>query len=199
MQRVAAGKPTGGSGFNKNANKNANPGSGPRKNYEKPRTQAKPPQPKKDLAQKSRPKQVDATRTETLRAVKPDVSGGSTTYSILGSSPAPQTIVHVELESTDFASLFGASPSLSASPSTASLKTTPTDAASRRVQLILEYQGGDYSKLVPNSLVTSQGSPLVYAESTMARRRELGPNRRNDALGIVRGMIDKSQGSQPTA
>ena len=59
------------------------------------------------------------------------------------------------------------------------MKPTPTDNASRRVQLALEYQGGDYSRLVSNTLVTSQGNPLVYAERTMARRRELGPNGRN--------------------
>jgi len=208
MQRVVASKSTGGSGSNKHANKNANRGSSPRKDDEKSRTRVKASsnlghrvlQPKKNPVQKSQPRRVDTAGTETPQTVRPRVSTGpDTTHLTPKSSPVPQTPVHVNLKSTDFTSLFGASPSLSGAPSLASMKTAPTDNASRRVQLALEYQGGDYSKLVSNTLVTSQGNPLVYAERTMARRRELGPNGRNGALGIVRGMIGRSQDSQPTA
>lgn len=213
IQRIAASKPTSSFGSSKNVNKDANPGPGLRKNDgKKIQTRAKASNnadrkpsrpPRKDITPKSRPTQVDVmAKTETSKTVKPGVSTRSTTPNpILKPSPALQTPVspvHVDLKSTDFTSLFGASPSLSAAPST-NTKATPTDDASRRVQLALEYHGGDYSKLVTNSLVTSQGDPLVYAENAMARRRELGSNRRNGALRIVQGMVGKSQASQPTA
>lgn len=207
---MAASKPTGDSGSSKNVYKNRNPGSTPRRNDERPRIQAKAPdstdkkasRPGEGLAQKSQPKRVDITKkTETREDAEPGVSTKpATRHRTPKPSPAPRTPVRpvqVDLKSTDFTSLFGASSSPSVASSSTSTKTTPTDNASRRVQLALEYHGGDYSKLVSSCLVTSQGSPLVYAESTMARRRELGFNRRNGALGIVQGMIGKSQGSQP--
>ena len=183
IQREAARKPTGRSEPPKRANKHGNPGPDIGKNVEKSRTRVKTSdssdrktsRPKKNTPQKSRPKQAD---------LKPSL--------------VPQPPAHVDIKSTDFASLFGASPSLSA-PSSTNTKTTPADDTSRRVQLALEYRGGDYSRLVSSSLVTSQGSPLAYAKSAMVRRRELGSNRRDGALAIVRGMINKSPGSQPAA
>jgi len=184
LQRVAARKSPGHSEPRRDANRRGDLGSLTGKNEEKPRTRAKAfkngdkkvSRPTKDRSQESLPKQA-----------------------VLKPSPTPQQPAHVDIESTDFASLFGASPSLSATPSPTSAKPTPTDDASRRVQLALEYHGGDYSRLISGSLVTSQGSPLVYAESAMARRRGLGSNRRNGALAIVQGMITKSPGSQLTA
>ena len=211
VQRMAASKPTGGSDSNKNGNREKGPDSGPRRNNEKTRTRAqashradnRASHPKKDLTHKSQPRRVDAAKAETPEAVKRSVSTGpAASHPTLKPSPVPQTPLHplhVDLGSTDFTSLFGTSPSLSTAPSSTSTKTTPADNVSRRVQLALEHHGGDYSKLVSGSLVTSQGDPSAYAESTMARRRDLGPNRRNSALGIVRGMIGKSQGSQPMA
>lgn len=211
VQRMTVSKPTGGFGSSKNASGNADLGSGPRGNNEKGRTRTKASekidnrasQPRRDLAQKSQPRRVYAMKSEIPRIVKPSASTGpAISHPTLKPTPAPQTPVRplqVDLESTDFTSLFGASPSLSAVPSSTNTKTTPADNVSRRVQLALEHHGGDYSRLISGSLVTSQGDPSVYAESTMARRRDLGPNRRNSALGIVRGMIGKSQGSQPTA
>lgn len=194
-ERLAVSKPTGGLGFGQNANSNAGPGSGPRGNDRRQRTPAGvsgnavkgASQPKKGLVQKSRPKQMDATKTRVPRTVSSPT---------LKPSPAP---LHINLNSTDFTSLFGASPSLSTSPSSPRTGTTPIDDASSRVQLALEQHGGDYSKLVSSSLVTSEGSPTVYAESTMARRRDLGPEKRSTALEIIRGMVDKTQGPQPTA
>ena len=184
LQRVAVRKPTGHSGPRRDANRHGNPGSGTGESNEKRRTRVeafnngnkKASRPKKDTPQESQPKQA-----------------------VLEPSPTPRQPAHVDIESTDFTSLFGASPSLSTTPSPTSTKSNPTDDASRRVQLALEYHGGDYSKLISSSLVTSQGSPLTYAESAMGRRRGLGSNRRNGALAIVQGMIAKSQGSQPTA
>jgi len=84
-------------------------------------------------------------------------------------------------------------------PLPASTELTPADNASSRAQLTLEQHGGDYSNLVSGSLVTSQGSPIVYAKSTMGRRRDLGADKRDAALGIIQGMIDKPQDSRPTA
>ena len=181
---MAAEKPAGHSGPRRDANRHGNPASRSGKNDEKPRTRVKAlhngdkkaSRPKRDTPQKSQPKQV-----------------------VLEPSPTPKPPAHVDIESTDFTSLFGGSPSLSVASSPSNMKTTPTDDASRRVQLALEYHGGDYSRLVSSSLVTSQGSPLAYAESAMARRRGLGSNRRNGALAIVQGMVIKSPGSQPTA
>ena len=208
MQRMAANKPTGDSGPSKNANKYANPGSGPRKNDGAARTWGKTSdntnkrasQPKNDLTRKSQPRRADTTKTTTPRTVRSGVSTGpATSYPTLKPFSVPETparTAHINLESADFTSLFGTSPPLSAAPSSTSAKTTPTDGASRRVQLILESRGGDYSRLVSGPLVTSQGDPSVYAERAMARRRELGSNERNRALGIIRGMIGKSQGSQ---
>jgi len=66
------------------------------------------------------------------------------------------------------------------------------------VQLALENQGGDYSKLIPKPFATGRVDALTYAASTIARRRDLGPNGRNNALEIVRGMVGKSLGSRPT-
>lgn len=193
--RLTASKPGGGSG----PRNNANLGSGPRKNHQKPRTRAEASdnagkngsQPRKDLARKPRSKQVDAKTT------KPSLSTGvAASRPTSEPSPAP---LQVDLKSTDFASLFGAFSSIPVSPSSTSTEATPTDNASRRAQFTLEQYGGDYSNLVSSSLVTSQGNPIVYAESTMARRRDLGPDRRNTALRIIQGMIGESQGSRPTA
>ena len=209
MRPVAASKPADGSGSSKNVKKNANSGSGPRKNDEKNRTRAKASnnadgngsQPKKDAIRKHQPKQVyTIAKAEALETVNPGVSTGPTTpHPTPKPSPAPQIPVHVNLKSADFTSLFSASLPLSTAPSSTDTKAIPADDASRRVQLVLEHQGGDYSKLVSGSLVTSQGDPLLYAESTMARRRELGFKRRSGALRIVQGMVGRSQGFQPTA
>ena len=182
VQRVAANKPAGDSGPRENANKHGNQSSGDGKNDEKTRTRVKTSS--NTYRKVTRPKEHTPQRTRPKQAV-------------LEPSPTPQLPAHVDIKSTDFASLFGASPSLSATPSPMSTKSTPTDDTSRRVQLALEYHGGDYSRLVSTSLVSSQGSPLAYAESAMVRRRDLGYNRRNGALAIVRGMINKSPGSQP--
>ena len=184
LQRVVAEKPTGHSGPRRDASRHENPSSRTGKNDEKPGTRVKvsnngdkkASRPKRDTPRESQPKQA-----------------------VLKPSPIPKPPAHVDIESTDFTSLFGASPSLPAALSPSNTRTTPTDDASRRVQLALEYRGGDYSRLVSSSLVTSQGSPLTYAESAMARRRGLGSNRRNDALAIVQGMVVRSPSSQPTA
>jgi hypothetical protein len=146
---------------------------------------------KRTPARDLRPKQADPPKTVDLVAPK-------ASQKTIDPPPTPKTSVHLDFGSTDFTSLFAASDSLSDAPSSTGTKTTTTDAASRRVQLALELHGGDYSKLIPNGLVNSQGDPLVYATSTMARRKDLGPNGRNNALEIVRGMIGKSLGSQPT-
>ena len=140
--------------------------------------------PKRDPVQNPHPKKVDLPKTGPSTMT-------TTSNRTPKPSPTPQTPVHVNFGSTDFTSLFGASPSLSVAPSPTSTKITATDAVSRRVQLTLECHGGDYSKLVPNSLANSQGDPLVYAASTVARRRDLGPNGRINALEIVRGMVGK--------
>jgi len=184
LERVDVRKPTGHSNPRRDTNRHGNPGSGTRENDKTPRTRVKASnngdkkasRPRKDRPQESQSKQA-----------------------VLEPSPTPRQPTHIDIESTDFTSLFGASPSLSTTHSSTSTKPTPTDDASRRVQLALEYHGGDYSRFISSSLVTSQGSPLAYAESAMARRRGVGSNRRNDALAIVQGMIAKSPGSQPTA
>ena len=211
MQRTVVSGLTGGSGSSNSLIKNANPGSSPRRNDENSRARVKGSnnvdrkafQPKEYISRKPQPKRAYATeKTEAPKTVRPGMSTKPTTpHPTPKLSPSPQTPVnpvHIDLKSVDFTSLFGVSPSISAAPST-STKATLTDDVSRRVQLALEYHGGDYSKLVSGSLVTSQGDPLLYAESAMARRRELGYKRRNGALRIVQGMIGKSQGSQPTA
>lgn len=111
-------------------------------------------------------------------------------------SPASQRPEHVDLGLTDFTSLFGASPTSSPESPSAEKRVTPADAASRRIQLTLEYHGGDYSRLVPDPSATSWRDPSVYAAITMARRRDLGPKRRSSALNIVQGMVGKPLGSQ---
>jgi len=194
MQRVAAGKKSN-PGWDESANRNANPGSGHRRNDQGPRIRTKTShnaekntsRPRKELTKNPRSEWAPNTSLST----EPDTS-----YQTLKPSPAP---LRVDLESTDFTSLFGAPPSLSVSPSPTSTKITPADNASSRAQLALEQHGGDYSNLVSGSLVTSQGSPIVYAKSTMARRRDLGPDKRDAALGIIQGMIGKPQDSRPTA
>ena len=196
MQRAATSKS--GRDLGNNENGNTNLGSGPRRNDEKFRTRAKvsvnanenASQPRKSPTRNPRSKQAPKTVESGLS------TGPATPYPTLKPSPAP---LRVDLKSTDFTSLFGASPSISAPPSLTSTKFIPTDNASSRVQLALEQYGGDYSNLVSGSLVTSQDSPTVYAESTMARRRDLGPDKRSTALQIIQGMVDKPQGSQPTA
>lgn len=207
MQRAAATKPNGGSYPNRNANGKANSGSGPRRNDGTTRTRVKVSDdarknvshPKRGPAQNSRPKHADPPEAATPKTVNPGVPKGTvTSHQTLKLSPAPQMPTHIDFGSTDFTSLFGPSSSFSDTPSSTSIKTTAANAVSRRVQLTLEHHGGDYSKLISSSLATSHGDPLVYAASTMARRRDLGPNGRNGALEIVRGMIGKSVGSQPT-
>jgi len=184
QRRVAAEKPTGHFSPRKDINHRGDPGPGGVKNDERARTRVK--------ASNNDNKKASGPKKDTPKKPKPKPE-----QAVPQPSPAPQLPAHVNMKSTDFASLFGASPSLSTAPSTTSTKPTPTDHTSRRVQLALEYRGGDYSRLVSSSLVTSQGSPLVYAESAMVRRKDLGSNRRNGALAIVQGMINKSAGSQP--
>jgi len=158
--------------------------------------------PKKDLTQKSQPRQAHTTKNRASQTIRSETSTGpATSYPTLkpsSTSKTPAHTAHIDLKSTDFTSLFGASPSPSVAPSSMSTKTTPVNDTSRRVQLIFESRGGDYSRLISGPLVTSQGDPSVYAERAMARRRELGSNERNRALEIIRGMIGRSQGSQPT-
>lgn len=165
-------------------------------------------QPQREIAQNRRPRRADSLKTNSLktgslktespRTVNLEVAKTTAaSHQTLKPSPKPQMPTHIDFGSTDFTSLFGTS-SLSNVPSSTRTKTTATDAVSRRVQLTLEHYGGDYSKLVPDSLATGRGDPLVYAASTVARRRDLGPNRRNTALEIVRGMIERSPSSQPT-
>ena len=196
LRRMAVSKPS--PGPNKNANWNANPKSGPQRNDRKLQTRTRASdnagknatRSKNDLTRNPRSRQAPKT-------VESDFSTGqATSHPTLKPSPAP---LRVDLKSADFTSLFGASPSLSTSPSSTSTKSTTTDNASSRVQLALEQYGGDYSNLVSGSLVTSQGSPIVYAKSTMGRRRDLGLDKRNTALGIIRGMVNKSEDSRPTA
>ena len=207
-QHPAANKPTGGFGSSTSPNWNANSGPGLRKNDERVRTRPatsnnadrKPSRPKKFTFQKSQPKQADATaKAETPEAVRPRVSKKpATARSTLNPTPIPQSPVRIDPQSTDIMSLFGTSPPIFVAPPSTSTETIPTDDASRRAQFALEYYGGDYSKFVSNSLVTSEDDPSVYAKSTMARRRDLGPNTKNNALGLIRGMIGKSQNLQPT-
>ena len=152
---------------------------------------SQPKRPKRDTVRAPRQKQADPPKPKAVKLDAPKPSQQTPKR-----PPTPKAPVH--LESTNFATLFAAPAFLSDAPSSTVTKTTTTDAASRRIQFALELHGGDYSKLVPNSLVTSQGDPLVYAASTMARRRDLGPNGRLNALEIVRGMVGRSSGSQPT-
>lgn len=178
-------------------------GSRPRRNGENTRTRVKPSENtkaattskhKRDSTQNRRPERVDRPKA---KAVKLGVSKEPITPRPTSRPPAPQTPSHVDFESTDLTSLFGVS-TLPIVPPSTTTRITPTDAASRYVQLALEYRGGDYSRLVPNTLVSSEGDPLIYAANTMARMRDLGPNRRSNALEIVRGMVGNSQVSQPT-
>lgn len=199
VQRATASKSVGVPG----PRENENLGSGPRRNDERTRTRVtalnnadeKAPRPKRDPAQKPRLKQAGVVEAKVPETVEPGISTGpATSRPTLKPSHTP---LHVDLGSTDFTSLFGASPYLSATPVSTNTKTILADNVSRRVQLALEH-GGDYSNLVSGTLVTSQGSPITYAENTMGRRRDLGPDGRNAALKIIRGMIGRPQGSQPT-
>ncbi|KAF9778224.1 hypothetical protein BJ322DRAFT_1093757 [Thelephora terrestris] len=194
MQREAASKPAGGSGPDRNTNRNANAGSGPRTNGENARTRTKASnnfeteasQRRRDPSHTHLSKQRDPPKVETSQTARRPATSYPTLK--LKPSPVPQTPAHVNFESTDFTSLFGAS-SLPTTYTPTSQRIAPSDAVSRRVQLALEYRGGDYSNLAPKTLVTSQGDPLVYAANTLARRRDLGPNMRSSALEIVREMV----------
>jgi len=182
MKREAISRPTSSSRSGKNTNKNANRGPSPRESNEKTRMRAETSNDANREASKPKKYTVQEYRSKRIPTPK--------------RSPAPSQF---KLKSTNFTSLFAAPPSLSATRSSTSTKTTPTGNATCRLQRALEYHGGDYSKLASSSLVTSQGDPVVYAEGTMVRRRDLGPNRRGGALGIIRGMIGKSRGSRLTA
>lgn len=188
-----------------------NAGSSPRRTHEgtHPRVKASDDaksdgsQPKRDSpARKPRRKQEHppkAGNPETANLNPKVHEQAPTSRPTLKPSPAPQTPIRVDFGSTDFTSLFGVSASLSDVPPSTITKTIAADAVSRRAQLALEYHGGDYSKLVPNTFATGPGDPLVYAASTLARRRDIGPNRRSNALEIIRGMVEKSLGPQPTS
>ena len=202
-QRQAANKLGRNSNSKMNPNGKVNPGFHPGRNDGKTQTRVTASdnakknvsQPKRGPPHNPRPKQADPPV-----AVNLDVpQATATSHQTLKPSPKPQTPTPIDFGLTDFTSLFGASPSLPDAPSSTITKINATDAVSRRVQFALEYHGGDYSKLIPDSLATSQGDPMVYAANTIGRRRDLGPNRRNGALEIVRGMIGKSLGPQPTA
>jgi len=197
MRRAAENKLAGASDSNKNASGDAKPGYGPRENVERTQTRVRASDrlgseasnPRREF----RPKRVDPTKSEAHSKRQ------ATTRPTLRPSPAPKMPAQVDLGSTDFTSLFGAPPSLSHKDLSTSTRITPADATSRRVQLALEHHGGDYSKLVPKPLATSEGSPIVYAASTLARRRDLGPNMRNNALEIIRSMAGRPLGSQQSS
>ena len=197
VQRTAALKAAEGRDSKNNTNKNASRGPGPRKSDNQPRVRKKPTGRADKDTQIPQPDQVDFVKTKAPKTAQPSLSKGPvTSYPTVRPSSTP---LRVDVNSTDFTSLFGTSPSLPTSPSSISMKRIPTDNAASRLQLALEQYGGDYSNLVSDSLVTSQGSPIAYAQSAMARRRDLGPDRRDIALGIIEGMIGKSQDSRPTA
>lgn len=204
MRRVAENKLASASDSDKNASRDAEPGYGPRKGVERTKTRARasdrPGNEASNPRREYRPKKVDTTKTEASRNVKTGAAKQqAASRPTLKPSPAPKMPVQVDLGSTDFTSLFGAPPSLSPKDLSTSTRITPTDATSRRVQLALECHGGDYSKLVPEPLATSKGSPIVYAASTLGRRRDLGPNMKNNALEIIRSMAGRSLGSQQTS
>lgn len=63
-------------------------------------------------------------------------------------------------------------------------------AMAQRVQLAMEHKGGDYSRLLPNS-VAGEIAPVARAQATMGRRRDVGDRRRAGALQIVETMVGK--------
>ena len=196
-QRSAALEATEGSNPQRDANKNTNRASGPRKSDYQPRARKKPADHRDKGAQIPQLGRVDVAKTKAPTTTKPGLSTGLTTsHPTAEPSPAP---LRVDVNLTDFTSLFGASPSLPVPSPSISVESTPTGSAPSRLQLTLEQYGGDYSNLVSGSLVTSQGSPITYARSTMARRRDLGPDKRGIALGIIQGMISGSEDTQRTA
>ena len=66
-------------------------------------------------------------------------------------------------------------------------------AKARRIQLALERMGGDYSRLLPKAVEGREDNPVNRAQSAMARRRDIGINRRLGALNIVVNMVGKEE------
>jgi len=90
----------------------------------------------------------------------------------------------VNFETTDLESLFH-KPSNSASGK--------LQAKAQRTQLALERMGGDYSRLLPQAVEGREDNPVTRAQSAMARRRDIGINRRLGALNIVVNMVGKEE------
>jgi hypothetical protein len=86
-------------------------------------------------------------------------------------------------ETADLESLFRVSPSEFAS--------VKVQAKSQRIQLVLERTGGDYSRLLPETIDGIEESPVNRARSAMARRRDIGINRRIGALRVVESVVGK--------
>ncbi|KAH7916457.1 hypothetical protein BJ138DRAFT_1108820 [Hygrophoropsis aurantiaca] len=90
----------------------------------------------------------------------------------------------LELQTTNFEQLFSAP---STSLATTILFRRPTESqGSLRKKLVLEQEGGDYSRYLATRTGTSSSDPLAYAALTLGRRRDVTLKARQKAFEIVK-------------
>lgn len=92
-------------------------------------------------------------------------------------------------EATNLSDLFGTPSPIPNMPATSQLVVDKAQAKTHRIQVQMEHNGGDYSRLLPAAIIANQSNPINLAKATMGRRRDLGHRPRTRALNIVEGMI----------
>jgi len=134
-----------------------------------------------------KPKNSFASRKDAPRAVSSTKTEGLDAEVAESDKYIPRTLT-ATFEATNFGDLFGtpsAIPKVAAEPAI----VDKAQAKAHRIQVQMEHDGGDYSRLLPDTIIADQSNPLNLAKATMGRRRDLGHRPRTRALNVVEGMV----------